>query len=357
MSPSNPDSPKVLFAILDWGLGHATRSTPLIQAAISLGCEVHVASRGSALVFLRKQLIEGGVIFHEKPGRNVSYAKRGIQLKIAIQLPGFFKSIVEEREWTDKIHHELGITHILSDNCYGAHHREAKCILMSHQLHLPVHRPLRFIARWFVRHHARPFDEVWIPDCETEPRLSGWLGNPTTVHRARFIGALSRLNPQATPGPWKRVGMVSGPEPHRSLMENALRQWMRKNGSGGLIISGQPNGTAYESNGITTWPNPTAEALSEALLGAESIVCRSGYSTLLDLFALGQRAILIPTPGQPEQVYLAQWWHAQFGFSTCTQEALEKGQIPTISGAVPPRPIKQSVDELMRDWMTSSVRS
>ena len=36
------------------------------------------------------------------------------------------------------------------------------------------------------------------------------------------------------------------------------------------------------------------------------IFCRSGYSTIMDLSKLGKKAILIPTPGQTEQEYLAK---------------------------------------------------
>ena len=48
--------------------------------------------------------------------------------------------------------------------------------------------------------------------------------------------------------------------------------------------------------------------LVPALLGAKQIIARSGYSTLMDLDALGllDKAELHPTPGQPEQEFLAQ---------------------------------------------------
>jgi hypothetical protein len=55
--------------------------------------------------------------------------------------------------------------------------------------------------------------------------------------------------------------------------------------------------------------------LASALLGAKHIIARSGYSTIMDLEALHlltansqqltAKIELIPTPGQPEQEYLA----------------------------------------------------
>ena len=40
---------------------------------------------------------------------------------------------------------------------------------------------------------------------------------------------------------------------------------------------------------------------------AKRIIARSGYSTIMDLACIGAlaKAELIPTPGQPEQEYLA----------------------------------------------------
>ena len=47
-TPRTDQHPHVLFAILDWGMGHATRTWPLILAARRLGAEVTIASRGTA---------------------------------------------------------------------------------------------------------------------------------------------------------------------------------------------------------------------------------------------------------------------------------------------------------------------
>ncbi|MBL0109339.1 MAG: hypothetical protein IPP42_00070 [Saprospiraceae bacterium] len=39
---------------------------------------------------------------------------------------------------------------------------------------------------------------------------------------------------------------------------------------------------------------------------AQYIICRAGYSTLMDLAAWSKKLILVPTPGQTEQWYLAR---------------------------------------------------
>lgn len=48
------------------------------------------------------------------------------------------------------------------------------------------------------------------------------------------------------------------------------------------------------------------------MANAELIVSRSGYTTLMDLVALGRSAVIIPTPGQAEQEYLGEL-HARTG--------------------------------------------
>ena len=49
------------------------------------------------------------------------------------------------------------------------------------------------------------------------------------------------------------------------------------------------------------------EALARELTQAKLVICRSGYSTLMDVHQLGIRhLLLIPTPGQTEQIYLAK---------------------------------------------------
>ncbi len=45
--------------------------------------------------------------------------------------------------------------------------------------------------------------------------------------------------------------------------------------------------------------------ISVLLSQAGNIICRPGYSMLMDLAALNKKALLIPTPGQTEQEYLA----------------------------------------------------
>ena len=120
-------------------------------------------------------------------------------------------------------------------------------------------------------------------------------------------------------------------------MEEALRAWMLNRPDLGkcLIIAGKPEGGVREDGQVTTWYDPTSEELAHALATADTVVCRSGYSTLLDLAVLGRTAVLVPTPGQPEQEDLARHWARAFGFATCSQTDLEAGRVPQPAGNPP----------------------
>ena len=150
--------------------------------------------------------------------------------------------------------------------------------------------------------------------------------------------------------------MVSGVEPHRSLMEAALRTWMADTAGPCLIIAGQPGGGTRQDGHITTWCDPTDAELASALQGAGTVVCRSGYSSQLDLAALETRAILIPTPGQPEQALLGKLWSERFGFTCLTQRQLEAGELPEeATGALPDLEPNVRAFERLSTWLHEAV--
>ena len=52
------------------------------------------------------------------------------------------------------------------------------------------------------------------------------------------------------------------------------------------------------------------------------VLCRAGYSTLMDLAFFGKKAIFVPTPGQTEQIYLADQLHEANRGTTVSQDKL-----------------------------------
>ena len=176
--------------------------------------------------------------------------------------------------------------------------------------------------------------------------------HPQTV----YLGVLSRLAKHRQDSPsarWSKVGMVSGLEPHRGLMEKALRQWMAQDEEPCLIVAGKPGGGVRVDGNITTWNDPTDKDLAGALQEGRVVVCRSGYSSQLDLAALQVKAILVPTPGQPEQEFLGRLWAERFGFVCLGQKKLQQGDIPALAtGHLPNAEANAKAFAHMTSWLT-----
>ena len=358
--------PHVLFAILDWGLGHATRTWPLIVAARKMGARVTVASRGSAGRWLDARMAEweASTDTHglspwcrvEKPGVTVRYARGWATLpRIALQMPRFMGSFRRERQWTTEFSRNQGVTHVLSDNCYGAHAEleGVSNVLMTHQLQPPVPAAARVLARAQVQRLANAFDAVWVPDTP-ERDLAGSMSAPVSSP-THFIGPLSRFQVDRldTASPSTDVdvvllGLVSGPEPQRSTMEKDLRTCFLKDGRPALIFAGKPGGGEHRDRNVLTVHDADDGRFRSAVLAAECIICRSGYSTLMDLAVLERRGILVPTVGQPEQEKLALEWERRFGWTR-----LQSKNIADFS----PGPMKGSLVEVAMDGPESTMES
>jgi len=56
---------------------------------------------------------------------------------------------------------------------------------------------------------------------------------------------------------------------------------------------------------LTIFNHLDAEKLNTTIAQSELVLSRSGYSTVMDLIMMNKNAILVPTPAQPEQEYLA----------------------------------------------------
>ena len=325
-------------------MGHASRTLPIIEGALDVGWEVDVASTGDALIWLKNRLRNrSGVTFFDKPGAVITYSHKFTMLKIVAQTPKLLLSISEEKKWTAKHVKSRSITKIFSDNCLGTYDANVPSVLMTHLLKFPVPKLFSPVAQLLIRRFASRFSEVWVPDLPPGPTsISGPLTSKTIHQETKFIGILSRLvRPskdltQTLTAPYPLVGIISGPEPHRTTMENALRKWMLNRPEKGIIFAGKPGWSSRKDGDVVTLYDPSDVEISDAICGSEILICRSGYTSLLDLVALQKRAILIPTPGQMEQEELSAVWTEKFGFASCTQKDLKNFMIPEMSGKFPP---------------------
>lgn len=323
----NNNSKRVLVAPLDWGLGHATRCIPLIRRLLADGNQVFLAGSGASGHLLRSEFPQ--LPYAEIPSHPVHYARsrNAFRWSILKQVPALIKQVRAERKWLGQYLSTQPIDTVLSDNRYGLHHHSTHNILITHQLGLKtgsywwMDRMLQRMLYGLLKN----FHEVWVPDNKDEPWLSGELGHPkyTPPCPIKYIGPLSRFtatNRKQIPN--KITILLSGPEPQRTqLEEKCMRELAEWNGAvtmiRGLPLSGKQINAPAHWKIVDHLP---IDPLQQEIEEAEHFIARCGYSTIMDLYVLNKRAILIPTPGQPEQEYLATWLHEQARFICIDQE-------------------------------------
>jgi len=333
---------KVLVAPLNWGLGHATRCIPIIRFLQKQNAIVFLASDGRAFHLLQKEF--PALPIFQLPAYDITYRTSNMMWNMACQLPKMMQAIAAEKKEIAKIVEKEKIDIIISDNRFGVFSKKTYNVFMTHQINLPIPIPLfRQIGNWLNRKMIQQFDECWIPDFEGKPNLSGKLShgnfklNNNTL--TKYSGSLSRMNPPAESHgkiesniKQKAIIILSGPEPQRTFLEKKILEQALELPFQFLLVKGQTeqNEHFHFSKNIEVISFLTSEKLNQAIVESEIVISRSGYTTLMDLVALEKKAILIPTPGQTEQEYLAHHFFEQKIFFTARQKdfdlknALEK---------------------------------
>ena len=302
---------RILITPLNWGLGHATRCMPIINEFLEQGAEVIIGTDGRAFHLLKKEYPSLEIL--ELPAYDISYGSSNMMLNIAPQLYKIFKAIQREHRLIQKIVRERKIDIIISDNRYGCYSKNAHSIFITHQLNIKIPNWLveRGVA-FFNKILINRFDESWIPDYEEEEKcLSGTLSKRNGLKNIKYIGALTRMQFLEKSIKNDLLIILSGPEPQRTFLEEKLLEQIARLSLKTIFVKGKTNlGQEIEKRENLTIHNfMTAQELNTAILESEVIVTRSGYSTIMDLAVLGKKAILIPTPGQTEQEYLADYFY------------------------------------------------
>ena len=324
---------KIFIAPLNWGLGHASRCVPLIDRFLAQGDEVVLGGDGLALQYLQQRFPHLRSIELAPLNLRYSSGKRQV-FAMLVAIPKLIRFSLRDHRLLKRIQAQESFDEIISDNRFGLWlplHNPQSTIhtaYITHQLHILFPRPYRWLEPLAARLHAwvyKHYTEVWIPDTP-DHRLSGNLSTTLNFKLStlnfKYIGPLSRFSQfnnssfsptgdhsaqrfnssftlplySSTPLlPYKTVALFSGLEPHRTLFEQAILERYRGHEEDVLLVNGKLDKQLSDSE------------LAYYLTHAEKIIARSGYSTIMDLDALGvlDKAELIPTPGQPEQEYLA----------------------------------------------------
>ena len=311
---------RIYYGVLDWGLGHATRSTPIIEAFLAQGCEVQLFGNGLSGQWVQRRFPE--CLFHELAGPNIRYPSRGhwFWWYMAQQAPALNQWIRREQAYLATLPKPDAV---ISDHRPGFKISGVPTVMVAHQLSLPFPSLLKPFQSLYHR-LMRGFEYYWIPDLPEE-RLSGTLSQGPFP--ASYVGYLSACKVLYTESTGPPLWLMSGPEPQRSIWEaEGLKQlapqlsklrWVR--GTNRPKPLGIPD----------TWEVvdlAMPQELNPWLQQAPWVWCRSGYSSLMDLRTLGKRAFLKPTPGQAEQEQLAHSNHGRFGW--LCQDPMEEFPVP-----------------------------
>ena len=315
---------------LDWGLGHATRCIPIIQSLLENGCRVIIAAENATQCLLEHEFPQ--CIFLPLKGYRIRYSrnKYWLPIKMALQIPRILLRSYQEHRWLKKVVHQYSIQAVITDNRFGLFHSSIPSVYITHQLliktgHRFSEKIMQKIHGWIIRQYT----QCWVPDFAGKKNLAGELSHPiTSPSNVQYIGCLSRLSPMDNQiKKYDLLLLLSGPEPQRSIFEQLLLAQLKHYSGKVLLVRGLPISEGkeeidvpVESSRLTIHHHLAAAQLNEAIQQAEMVICRSGYTTIMDLIKISQKAILVPTPGQTEQEYLARHLMAEQFFYAATQQ-------------------------------------
>jgi uncharacterized protein (TIGR00661 family) len=298
----------ILVAPLNWGLGHATRCIPIIRELEKNGFTPIIASDGVALLMLQKEFPHLDSV--KLPSYEIEYAKNGddFKWKLIKNSPKMIQAIFEEKKLVKNFVLKFDLKGIISDNRLGVYSKKIPSVFITHQLNV-LSGKTTWISSKLHQHFIKKFNECWIPDIQEIPNLTGKLGHlENSPLHLKYLGPLSRFEKKIVPIKYDLMVILSGPEPQRTMLEEKLMEEIQFYKGNVVFIKGIIDEEQKKDviNNVTYFNFMTSSELEKAFNESEVVLCRSGYTTIMDLAKLKKKAFFIPTPGQFEQEYLAK---------------------------------------------------
>jgi spore coat polysaccharide biosynthesis predicted glycosyltransferase SpsG len=334
------NNPNILICPLEWGLGHAARMIPLAVKLRDMNYNVFIGAGHEHLSLFRTEI--PGLNYIDFPGFKPGYSKYLPQyLSLLLKAPVLIYHIISEHSRLKKIINENEIDIVISDNRFGLWNKKIKTAYITHQPRIPFPAALRifeFIGILLHRAVMKKYSYCFIPDLPGDLNVSGRLShNVRLPANTTFIGILSRFSEivsisEAVPvSPEYDTVILSGPEPQRDILRQKLTSILKNRASKTVIFGGRPEevSSAVQSESIIYYNHLHSSGMKELITRSENIITRSGYTTIMELISLNRSAMLIPTPGQTEQEYLARYLYEKGWFSFMLQKDL-KEKLPAI---------------------------
>lgn len=312
---------RIIVAPLHWGLGHATRCIPIINA-LKKNNTVAIASDGESLKLLRKEF--PSLNSFELPSYNIRYTFDSMMANMIVQGPGSLSTILKENKRAKEIAKKWKADVLISDNRFGFRTDQTENIYITHQLNIPANNPM--ISNIASRIHHRiinKFDQCWVPDYKGSKNLAGKLSQVNLKTPTTYLGPLSRMVMETIPIQYDFTAVLSGPEPQRTKLESFIVEVFSNYPTHRFCLvrgTDQPNKHKTKATNTETFDLLTTKDLNRILNASSQTICRAGYTSIMDLIQLAKPSILIPTPGQYEQEYLAQTLEGRYNFLVCNQK-------------------------------------
>jgi len=300
---------KIAYAICSIGLGHASRSLPLINKLVSEGHEVVILAHGRSLDFFKRAT--DGIRLIDLPDYPLEYSnsRSSFLPRIILKSPAIISSLFEEHEEFEKINKRENFSLIISDNRYGIFSRNVPSFLITHQLRIMNPYRIRFfetLSMFYNGYVGKYFSGILVPDFENNS-LTGELSHGIRFmdkDKIYYVGPISVYKKKDVPKDIDLLALISGPEPQRTIFENIVLNELKKFDREYFVVLGKPESKLENGNIISF---ASTEKMNDLINRSKYILSRSGYSTVMDLFYAGGKPIFVPTPAQPEQEYLAEY--------------------------------------------------
>jgi hypothetical protein len=229
---------------------------------------------------------------------------------------------------------ENNIEIVISDNRFGLWNRNIVSIYVTHMPLIPLPKKLRFLEPFGVFLHRmimNKYTYCFIPDLPGEINLSGRLSHGLKLSdNVRFIGILSRFigagtNNVKSESSFRYAIILSGPEPQKEILKQKLINLLKERKFSTIILEGKPREGSVTriSDNFTFCSHLPSQNIKDLIETSENIITRSGYTTIMELVSLGRSAMIIPTPGQTEQEYLAEYLSKKEWFETMSQNDIK----------------------------------
>ncbi len=349
---------KILFSLCSWGLGHATRSLPIIRRLVKDSHEVTIYTSGRGLALLKSELKDSCRFITSTPYPSPYSDKVGFALRFLVTAPKILNIIKEEHNDVSKIVKENKIDLIISDSRFGSYSSSVPSYLIFHQLRFIA--PLRLLPAEMVTELYNcklqdRFEKIVVPDY-IENSLSGDLSHNLRYYKpekVEYIGILSDFEHIDVKPDIDYLFSISGPEPTRTILEKKIFSELHLLKGNIAVALGKPGKFTKEVTGNTVIYSYLEKARRDELMNrAKIVVSRSGYTTIMDVAEINKKALFIPTPGQTEQVYLGNYLEKVDFFHSVKQRKLRLDKDVQdafkYKGFNPPWKTKDSVERFLK---------